>query len=70
MNAEIQAQFEAYNQNLLKEGERRVLLLQLRSRFGDLPPSAIARIDAADLPDLAEWSVRILTAQTLAEVLA
>ena len=54
-----------------REAERRELLLeQLRARFGALPRSAAARVRAADPAQLKRWLVRVVTAPTLAEVLA
>jgi hypothetical protein len=81
VSAEIQAWFEDYQHKLRseerkegreegrKEGERSLLLRLLRSRFGELPAVAVARIEAADIADLERWGERILGAQTLAEVL-
>ena len=77
VSAEIRAWFEDYQHKLRseerkegrKEGERSLLLRQLRSRFGELPAAAVARIEAADIADLERWGERILGARTLAEVL-
>ena len=85
VSAEIRAWFEDYQRKLRsegrkkgrkegrregrKEGERRLLLRQLRSRFGELPAAAVARIEAADIADIERWGERILGARTLAEVL-
>ena len=73
MSAEIQAWFEDYQRKLRNEarseGERSLLLRQLRVRFGELPATAVARIEAADMADLERWGERVLDAQTLAEVL-
>lgn len=81
VSAEIRAWFEEYQQKLRaeerregrdegrREGERALLLRQLRARFGELPASAIARIEAADTADLERWGERVLGAKTLAEVL-
>jgi hypothetical protein len=73
VSAEIQAWFEDYQSKLRreshKEGERSLLLRQLRSRFGELPAAAVARIEAADVADIERWGERILGARTLAEVL-
>lgn len=85
MSAEIRAWFEDYKQKLraeastegreegrkdgLKEGERSMLLRLLHARFGELPEAAVARIEAADIADLERWGVRVLGAQTLADVL-
>ncbi len=51
-------------------GEARILTAQLRLRFGDLPVAVQQRIEAADADTLLLWSERVLTAQTLEEVLA
>ena len=54
----------------LQRGEARVLTALLRLRFGDLPVAVQQRIEAADADTLLRWSERVLTAQTLEEVLA
>jgi hypothetical protein len=48
---------------------REVLLRQLRRRFGALPASWIARVDKASAAELNRWADRVLTAESLAEVL-
>jgi hypothetical protein len=53
----------------LQEGQRRMLLKQLRARFGALPEDATARVNRADAAELDLWSDRVLTAPSLAEVL-
>jgi hypothetical protein len=68
MSAEIRAWFEDYKDNLRSEGQRALLLRQLRSRFGEVPPSMIARIEAAATPLLEKWGERVISAQTLADV--
>jgi hypothetical protein len=84
MSAEIRAWFDDYQRKLRsegrkegheeghkegrKQGERSLLLRQLRARFGELPPAAVARIEAADVADLERWGERILGARTLVEV--
>jgi hypothetical protein len=82
VSAEIRAWYEIHQQKLRdeghkegrdegrKEGERRVLLRQLRARFGELPAAAVARIEAADVAELERWADRVLAAKTLDEVLA
>jgi hypothetical protein len=45
------------------------LLRLLRARFGELPPDAAARVEAADVATLEGWAERLLSAKTLAEVL-
>jgi hypothetical protein len=73
VSAEIQAWFEEYQQQLRsearKEGASSLLLRQLRARFGELPATAVARIEAAEAAELEQWAERVLGAQTLAEVL-
>jgi hypothetical protein len=80
VSAEIRAWYEQYQQNQQKlrnearregihEGERKLLLRQLRARFGELPATAVARIEAASEAELGQWAERLLGAQTLAEVL-
>lgn len=57
----------------LQEGlqtARNMLLKLLRTRFGALPDDAVARVQAADSAQLDLWAERVLTAATLAEVLA
>ncbi|MEO5351202.1 MAG: DUF4351 domain-containing protein [Magnetococcus sp. YQC-3] len=52
-----------------QEGEATLLTRQLQRRFGDLPPWASQKIATAELSTLEEWSLRILDATTLEEVL-
>jgi predicted transposase YdaD len=51
------------------EGAARMLLAQLTARFGAVPADARERILAATEPMLTRWSLRVLTAPTLAAVL-
>ncbi|MDY0061991.1 MAG: Rpn family recombination-promoting nuclease/putative transposase [Myxococcota bacterium] len=53
-----------------QEGQRLLLVRQLRLRFRRLPRAVVARIEAAGPAELERWSERILTARTLAEVMA
>lgn len=73
VSAEMQAWFEDYQRKLRdegrKEGELRFLIRLLRARFGEVPPAAVARVEAAGVADLERWGERMLTAQTLSEVL-
>ncbi len=52
------------------EGRRSDLLKLLTKRFGSLPEGVVAHVRVADEADLDRWLDRILTAPTLAEVLA
>ena len=53
-----------------EEGQRATLVKQLRLRFHDLSDDVLARVDAATPRQLDIWAERILTAETLDEVLA
>jgi predicted transposase YdaD len=53
----------------LFRGRREILLKQLRARFGELPEAAVARVNAAELGQLDTWAERVLSAQTLADVI-
>jgi hypothetical protein len=50
-------------------GKRGALLLQLRQRFGRLPAAAVARINEAEAAELDVWFGRVLTAETLDDVI-
>lgn len=52
-----------------RKAERRVLLKQLRLRFGELPAAVVARVEAADVPELDVWTERVMTASQLEDVL-
>lgn len=51
-----------------REGEVRILIRQLKLKFGGLRPADQARIDAADAGQLLLWADRVLTARSLDEV--
>jgi hypothetical protein len=70
VSAEIRAWYEIHQQKLREEGERRVILRQLRARFGELPAAAVARVEAADVAELERWAERVFAAKTLDQVLA
>jgi hypothetical protein len=53
----------------MQQGEARVLVRQLKSKFGKLPEERRRQIESADTQTLLEWSERVLTAQSLEEVL-
>ena len=52
-----------------RNAERRVLLKLLRLRFGELPAAVIARVEAAEVPELDVWTERVVTASRLDDVL-
>ena len=53
----------------MEKGEARMLLRQLRLKFGELPEAVDRRIEAADEAALLRWSERVLTAARLEDVL-
>jgi hypothetical protein len=52
-----------------QEGEVAMLLRQLGSKFGPLAPDVEERVLSADADRLLEWGERILSAQSLKDVL-
>ena len=52
----------------IADSRRETLLRLLRRRFGALPESTLARVNAADIPVLDAWTDRVLTAHSLDEV--
>ena len=52
----------------IPKGEQKLLLRQLRYRFGELPSATLEKITAADEPLLERWAERLLGARTLEEV--
>jgi len=52
------------------EGRRTALLQMLTVRFGPLPEEAAGQVKSGNEADLDRWTHRVLTAPTLAEVLA
>ena len=51
-------------------GQRAIVLRLLTKRFGPLPPAALERIEQADTSTLEDWADRLLTADSLDEVLS
>ena len=49
---------------------KRLVHRQLEARLGELPAEAIARLGKADVGTLERWSLRVLTAASVGEVLA
>jgi predicted transposase YdaD len=54
----------------LLTGLREAISKLLHQRFGELPPAIVQRIEQADPATLDRWMERVLTAPTLADVLA
>jgi hypothetical protein len=52
------------------EGQAEMLLALLHSRFGEVAPEVIARVRAAQPPELERWAVRILSASSIGELFA
>lgn len=52
-----------------KEGLRALLIRMLRSRFGDLSASVVARVESAEVAVLERWGDRVLSATSVAGVL-
>jgi len=52
-----------------EQGERKILLKQLRLRFGEIEEAVVERIRAAGLEQVERWAELVLTARTLDEVL-
>lgn len=52
----------------LQKGEARILLRQLRLKFGPLAPETEERVRAADAEQLVEWSERVLGAERVEDV--
>jgi predicted transposase YdaD len=51
-----------------QEGEARVVLRQLRLKFGPLETEIEERVRSADSDRLLEWGERVLTAESLQDV--
>jgi hypothetical protein len=53
----------------MQQGEARVLIRLMTRKFGEIPSSVRSRIESADSDLLLEWSERVLTADSIDEVL-
>ena len=60
---------EAATTALVPPGDARVVLQLLRLKFGPLAPEIEERVSSADAERLLEWSGRILTAESLQDIL-
>ena len=68
----LEEKFEQWAEDYKRQGrlEGMTLVVQrhLTRRFGPLPTEVIARISAATVEDIENWSDRLLDAKSLAEV--
>jgi hypothetical protein len=53
----------------MQQGEAALLIRQLRRKFGELSEDKVQMIEATDTEQLLEWADRVLTAESLDEVL-
>jgi hypothetical protein len=53
----------------MQKGERKLLVRQLKTKFGELSADLITRIEMADEEEILSWSERILTANTLNDII-
>lgn len=60
---------EKFRREFRHEGRADVLLDQLAARFGKVPAAVEGRVRSADVKTLSAWTLRILTAASLEEVL-
>ena len=62
---------ETWRREAMKEGKRELLLRLLRRRFGaEVDGETERRVAAAPAEQVEVWAVRVLSASTLAELLA
>jgi hypothetical protein len=62
---------ETWRREAMKDGERKLLLRQLRRRFGaEIDGETERRVTAASAEQIEVWAERVLSAATLAELLA
>jgi hypothetical protein len=63
-------QFEAWGEARGElKGERKVLLRLLSQKFGEVPDAARRRVEEADEAQLISWTEKVLSAETLSDVL-
>ncbi|MCP4347364.1 MAG: DUF4351 domain-containing protein [Desulfobacterales bacterium] len=53
----------------LHQGEAKLLLRQMEARFGAIPQWAKQKIEQADIAVIEDWGIRLLSADSLKEVL-
>ena len=68
-NAYLRELFLGGKQEGRQEGKATTLLSLLEHRFGEVPSEYRKTIFNADLPTLENWSLRVLDAQSLEEVI-
>lgn len=59
---------ESWARREQQQGETRLLIKQIKVKFGELPDWAQRRLEHASADQLDEWSMRILTASSLDEL--
>ena len=55
--------------DLMRDGQASIIRIQLETKFGKLPKWVDERLGHATLSDVARWSKKLLTAETLEGVL-
>jgi hypothetical protein len=69
LGPQTQEAYVTYGQQLIEQGQVKVLRKLLEQRFGPLSEGTLERLAAAGEQDLDRWAERVLTARTLDEVL-
>jgi hypothetical protein len=69
LGPQTQEAYVTYGQQLIEQGQVKVLRKLLEQRFGPLSDGTLERLAAAGEQDLDRWAERVLTARTLDEVL-
>lgn len=52
------------------KGEAKLLSMQIRMKFGEVPQDVVERLNQAPAEQLEDWGMKILTAETLETLLA
>jgi len=68
MRAMLDDRFQEWGEEFKREGEARLLLRLLESRFGELPQRVQEHVQQADVSQLECWGERLLDARTLADL--
>ncbi len=65
----MQTFIDKYISQGLQQGETKLLLRQTEARFGTIPQWAKQKIEHADIATVENWGIRLLSANSLKEVL-